>query len=76
MPTRSLPIWRSQLIGGRTLGLVQSPLWFPEWCELHPGNTFARQAIPMTWDFVECNSFSAATGNVKRRRLEWISQSY
>ena len=26
-------------------------------------NTFARQAIPMTWDFAECNPFSDSTGN-------------
>ena len=26
-------------------------------------NTFGRQAIPMTWDFAECNPFSASTGN-------------
>ena len=26
-------------------------------------NTFARQAIPMTWDFVEPNVFSASSGN-------------
>src|SRR5690606_13682517 len=25
--------------------------------------TFARQAIPMTWDFAECNFFSDSTGN-------------
>jgi putative DNA methylase len=33
----------------------------------HPGefirNTFARQAIPMAWDFAETNPFSASTGN-------------
>ncbi|MCY4175669.1 MAG: hypothetical protein OXD37_04975 [Acidimicrobiaceae bacterium] len=26
-------------------------------------NTFGRQAIPMTWDFAECNPFSSSTGN-------------
>ena len=26
-------------------------------------NTFGRQAIPMTWDFAECNPFSMSTGN-------------
>ena len=25
--------------------------------------TFARQAIPMTWDFAECNFLSDSTGN-------------
>ena len=26
-------------------------------------NTFGRQAIPMSWDFAECNPFSSSTGN-------------
>lgn len=26
-------------------------------------NTFARQAMPMVWDFAECNPFSDSTGN-------------
>lgn len=26
-------------------------------------NTFARQAIPMVWDYAECNPFSDSTGN-------------
>lgn len=26
-------------------------------------NTFGRQAIPMTWDFAECNPFSLSTGS-------------
>ena len=26
-------------------------------------NTFGRQAIPMAWDFAECNPFSSSTGN-------------
>jgi putative DNA methylase len=37
-------------------------------CSWHSGrdtirNTFARQAIPMTWDFTEVNPFSKSTGN-------------
>jgi putative DNA methylase len=37
-------------------------------CSWHAGrdtirNTFARQAIPMTWDFAEGNPFSESTGN-------------
>lgn len=35
--------------------------------------TFSRQAIPMTWDFVEGNPFSNSTGNFKDT-LEWISK--
>ncbi|WP_137668565.1 DUF1156 domain-containing protein [Sphaerospermopsis reniformis] len=34
-------------------------------------NTFARQAIPMTWDFVEANPFSDSTGNFNGA-IEWI----
>ena len=35
--------------------------------------TFARQALPMTWDFAECNFFSSSTGNWSGA-LEWIEQ--
>ena len=34
-------------------------------------DTFARQAIPMTWDFAEVNPFSSSTGNVIGA-LNWI----
>ena len=36
--------------------------------------TFARQAIPMTWDFAECNFFSESTGNFGGA-LDWISKA-
>jgi putative DNA methylase len=36
-------------------------------------NTFARQAIPMTWDFAEANPFSESTGNFLGA-IEWIQQ--
>ena len=36
--------------------------------------TFARQAIPMTWDFAECNFFSESTGNIGGA-LDWISKA-
>lgn len=37
-------------------------------CSWHSGrdtirNTFARQTIPMVWDYAECNPFSDSTGN-------------
>jgi len=35
--------------------------------------TFARQAIPMTWDFSEGNPFSRSTGNILGA-LEWITK--
>lgn len=37
-------------------------------------NTFGRQAIPMTWDFAECNVFSSSTGNWQSM-VEWIYQA-
>ena len=36
-------------------------------------HTFARQAIPMTWDFAEGNPFSASTGNFLSA-LNWIEK--
>ncbi len=34
-------------------------------------NTFGRQAIPMTWDFAECNPFSSSTGNWMAM-VDWV----
>jgi len=34
-------------------------------------DTFARQALPMTWDFAECNPFSNSTANWLAA-IEWI----
>lgn len=47
-------------------------------CSWHSGrdtirNTFARQAIPMTWDFAEGNPFSSSTGNFMGA-LDWVSE--
>lgn len=36
-------------------------------------NTFARQAIPMTWDFAEGNPFSESSGNFFSN-VEWVSR--
>lgn len=36
--------------------------------------TFARQAIPMTWDFAECNFFSDSTGNFNGA-IDWITKA-
>ena len=33
--------------------------------------TFARQALPMTWDFCECNAFSDSTANWSAA-IEWV----
>jgi putative DNA methylase len=35
-------------------------------------NTFARQAIPMVWDFVEINPFSASVGNFSNH-VDWVA---
>lgn len=37
-------------------------------------NTFGRQAIPMTWDFSECNPFSSSTGNWMAM-VEWVKKA-
>ena len=34
-------------------------------------DTFARQAIPMAWDFAEANPFSKSTGNFQGA-VDWI----
>src|SRR5579875_1311482 len=46
-------------------------------CSWHsPGekmrNTFARQALPMVWDYAEANLFSDSTGNISGA-LEWVA---
>jgi putative DNA methylase len=35
-------------------------------------NTFARQAIPMTWDFAEGNPFSDSSGNLESS-FDWVA---
>ena len=42
--------------------------WIPQLGALR--NTFARQAIPMVWDFAEANPFSSSTGNFVSM-LDW-----
>ena len=37
-------------------------------------NTFSRQAIPMSWDFAECNPFSTSTGNWMAM-VDWIAKA-
>ncbi|GHO88026.1 DUF1156 domain-containing protein [Dictyobacter formicarum] len=37
-------------------------------------NTFARQAIPMVWDFAEANPFSDSTGNFLGA-IDWIAET-
>jgi putative DNA methylase len=37
-------------------------------------NTFARQAIPMTWDFAEANPFSESSGNWLNN-VEWAAKA-
>jgi len=45
-------------------------------CSWHSGrdlirNTFARQALPMVWDYAEVNLFSGSTGNITGA-LDWV----
>jgi putative DNA methylase len=47
-------------------------------CSWHAGrdtirNTFARQAIPMIWDFAEANPFSESTGNFQGA-VDWVAE--
>ncbi len=39
--------------------------WMPDPKNEGIRNTFARQAIPMTWDFAEANAFSDSSGNLR-----------
>lgn len=48
-------------------------------CSWHSGrdtirNTFARQAIPMIWDFSEANPLSSATGNILGS-VDWVARA-
>ena len=38
------------------------------------GHTYARQALPMVWDFAEINPFGGASGNIVGA-LTWIFES-
>ncbi|OQB40779.1 MAG: hypothetical protein BWY09_00705 [Candidatus Hydrogenedentes bacterium ADurb.Bin179] len=38
-------------------------------------NTFARQALPMVWDFTEVNPFSSSCGNWTDACIGWVSQA-
>ena len=38
-------------------------------------NTFARQALPMVWDYTEVNPFSASCGNWSDACIGWIEQA-
>ncbi|MFV8825706.1 DUF1156 domain-containing protein [Thauera sp. WH-2] len=38
-------------------------------------NTFARQALPMVWDFAEANPFSDSTGNFSSA-LGWVEKAF
>lgn len=47
-------------------------------CSWHAGrdtvrNTFARQAIPMIWDYAEANLFSESSGNFQGA-VDWVAQ--
>ena len=51
--------------------------WSSTICSWIPGiegirDTFARQAIPMVWDYAECNPFSVSAGNFLNH-VEWVA---
>ena len=37
--------------------------------------TFARQALPMVWDYAEANPFSASCGNWRGACLNWVAKA-
>ncbi|MCC7196399.1 MAG: DUF1156 domain-containing protein, partial [Gemmatimonadaceae bacterium] len=39
-----------------------------------PRNTFARQALPMTWDYTEVNPFSDSAGNWIGNSIRWVQE--
>lgn len=39
-----------------------------------PAHLFTRQAIPMTWDFIETNTLSSSSGNFLGQ-IEWIAKA-
>ncbi len=45
--------------------------WTPQRDTLR--TTFGRQAIPMVWDFAECNPFSGSTGS-SSNSIEWVQK--
>lgn len=56
-------------------GVDKSADYWSNLCSWHNSrelirNTFGRQAIPMVWDFAECNPFSESTGNWMAN-VEW-----
>ncbi|MCZ2207310.1 DUF1156 domain-containing protein [Cylindrospermopsis raciborskii] len=60
------------------LAVDRSADYYSNICTWHSGrdgirNTFARQAIPMTWDFAEANPMSDSTGNFNGA-IDWIVQ--
>lgn len=38
-------------------------------------STFARQALPMVWDYVELNPFSSSNGNWTDASVEWVHKA-
>ena len=37
--------------------------------------TFARQALPMTWDYAETNPFSSSTGSFLESAMRWVTEA-
>lgn len=62
-----------------SFGLSKLADWSSSICSWIPQiegvrDTFARQAIPMVWDFVEINPFSSSVGNF-RAHINWVADA-
>jgi putative DNA methylase len=62
-----------------SLGLTRTLDYGTTLCTWHSGaekvrNLFARQVIPMSWDFFETNPFSSSTGNYLGQ-VEWVARA-
>ena len=49
-------------------------IWRSDPKNLGVGHVFARQAIPMTWDYAEANPFSSSSGNFNVS-IDWIARA-
>ena len=55
-------------------GIVHLCSWMPSAADSIVANTFARQAIPMIWDFAEANPFSESVGQLGTHRCDGTSR--
>ncbi len=72
------PEYTAALVTYLAFGVDKAADYWSSICSWHSGrdtirNTFARQAIPMVWDFAEANPMSDSTGNFSGT-IEWVTQ--